>query len=159
VNCFKGDENSDDDDSDDMDVAGQETRNQEKDDSYQELEPVDSQTDMNQFKTKTRKVDQTRINNVLNVSKIIDSYYYDAEGKEWCELTLKLDALKPRLDLYSIIQHEAKRSYIAKVENIKRSFISASTLPEDKGCYKMITEGINIPVCNALFVFDFVLAA
>jgi hypothetical protein len=115
-------------------------------DNAKEMENDESQVNVKQFKKKTKKVDQTRVSNVLNISKIIESYYYDAEHREWCELTLKLDALKPRLDLYSIIQHEAKRSYIAKVENIKRSFISVSTLPEDKGCYKMITEGINIPV-------------
>jgi hypothetical protein len=77
---------------------------------------------------------------------MIDSYMYDSENKEWCELTLKLDALKPRIDLYSILQKDAKNSFIAKIENINRSFISQSTMPEDNGCFKMITEGINVKV-------------
>ena len=97
-------------------------------------------------KLKKKKIDQTRINHVLNVSTMVDSYMYDSERKEWCELTLKLDAVKPRIDLYSILQKDAKNSFIAKIENIKRSFISQSTLPEDNGCFKMITEGINVKV-------------
>jgi hypothetical protein len=59
---------------------------------------------------------------------------------------LKLDALKPRLDLYSIIQKEIKHSHIAKVEGISRCFLNQSTLPDDNGCFKLITEGINVTV-------------
>jgi hypothetical protein len=50
------------------------------------------------------------------------------------------------LDLYSVIQKEAKTSYISKVSGIKRCFLNQSTLPEDNGCYKLITEGINVNV-------------
>jgi hypothetical protein len=54
--------------------------------------------------------------------------------------------MKARLDLYSIIQKEVKQAWISKVENIKRCFINQSTLPSDNGCYKLITEGINVDV-------------
>jgi hypothetical protein len=54
----------------------------------------------------------------------------------------------PRLDLYSIIQKEAKHSYIAKVDGIKRCFLNQSTLPQDNGCHKLITEGINVNVSH-----------
>jgi hypothetical protein len=77
---------------------------------------------------------------------MIADYKYDAESFRWFEVTFKLDALKPRLDLYSVIQKEAKNSYIARVEGIKRCFLNQSTLPEDKGCFKLTTEGINVNV-------------
>jgi hypothetical protein len=77
---------------------------------------------------------------------MIESYKYDPENKEWCEIELKLDASKPRLDLYSIVQKEAKSFYIAKIEGIKRCFVNKSKVPSDKGCLKMVTEGINIKV-------------
>jgi hypothetical protein len=60
----------------------------------------------------------------------------------------------PRLDLYSIIQKEAKHSYISKVEDIKRCFLNQSTLPQDNGCYKLVTEGINVNVSHALFYLN-----
>ena len=54
--------------------------------------------------------------------------------------------MKPRLDLYNVIQKEAKSSYVAKVSGIKRCFLNQSTLPQDNGCYKLTTEGINVNV-------------
>lgn len=59
--------------------------------------------------------------------------------------------MKPRLDLYSVIQKEAKVSYVAKVQGIKRCFLNMSTLPEDKGCHKIVTEGINVDVSYDFF--------
>lgn len=58
----------------------------------------------------------------------------------------KLDVDKPRLDLYSIIQKEAKQSSISKVKGVKRCFLNQSTLPSDNGCFKLTTEGINVEV-------------
>jgi len=97
-------------------------------------------------KKRAKEVDKSRVNRVLNVSEMIAEYSYDAENMQWVEITFRMDATKPRLDLYSIIQKEAKVSYISKVQGIKRCFLNQSTLPEDKGCYKLITEGININV-------------
>lgn len=77
---------------------------------------------------------------------MVEDYTYDANNMQSAEITFNLDATKPRLDLYSVIQKEAKVSYIAKVQGIKRCFLNQSTLPEDNGCYKLITEGINVNV-------------
>lgn len=60
--------------------------------------------------------------------------------------TKKLDVDKPRLDVYSIVQKEAKHSSISKVSGVKRCFLNQSTAPGDNGCFKLITEGINIDV-------------
>jgi hypothetical protein len=58
----------------------------------------------------------------------------------------KLDALKSRLDLFSVVQKEAKHAFIAKVEGIKRCFLKKSEIPQDNGCFKLTTEGINVNV-------------
>jgi DNA-directed RNA polymerase I subunit RPA1 len=92
----------------------------------------------------SKKIDAHRVNRILNISDMISDYTYDPVNLRWFEITFKLDALKPRLDLYTVIQKEAKSSYIARVEGIKRCFLNQSTLPEDHGCYNMITEGINV---------------
>jgi hypothetical protein len=139
-----GDEDEDLGDDNDDDLLN-ETVKTENETGDEEMD-VENQVEDKKIKKKTKKIDQNRINHVLNVSTMIDSYMYDSENKEWCELTLKLDALKPRIDLYSILQKDAKNSFIAKIENINRSFISQSTMPEDNGCFKMITEGINVKV-------------
>ncbi len=101
-------------------------------------------------KKRGKTVDESRVNRVLKVSDMIDDYTYDANNMQWLEITFKMDATKPRLDLYSIIQKEARISYIAKVQGIKRCFLNQSTLPEDKGCYKLITEGINVNVRSSI---------
>ena len=95
---------------------------------------------------RTKEVDRTRVNRILNISEMIENYTYDAKNIQSLEITFKLDAMKPRLDLYSIIQKDAKVSFIAKVAGIRRCFLNQSTLPEDKGCFKLITEGINVNV-------------
>jgi DNA-directed RNA polymerase I subunit RPA1 len=123
---------------DEVNNTGDETT----DDEPSEKKEVEIKT----LKRKTKKIDPTRINNVINISSMIESYKYDPENKEWCEIELKLDASKPRLDLYSIVQKEAKSFYIAKIEGIKRCFVNKSKVPSDKGCLKMVTEGINIKV-------------
>ena len=138
-----GEENEDDLEDDDLVNETLKTENESGD----ELDSQENLIEVKKLTKKTKKVDPNRINHVLNISSMIDSYNYDSENKEWCEITLKLDALKPRIDLYSIIQKDAKHSFIAKIENIKRCFISQSTVPEDNNCYKMITEGINVKVC------------
>lgn len=93
---------------------------------------------------KSRKKASYHVNRILSISDLIVDYNYDKEHLRWSEMTFQLDALKPRLDLYSIIQKEAKHCYIAKVDGIKRCFLNQSTLPEDRGCYKLVTEGINV---------------
>ena len=107
------------------------------------------------IKKKSKKMDQHRVNRILNISEMIADYKYDAENLRWFEVTFKLDALKPRLDLYSVIQKEAKQSYIARVDGIKRCFLNQSTLPEDKGCFKLTTEGINVNVSLIIVLFFF----
>ena len=55
--------------------------------------------------------------------------------------------------MYSIIQKEAKHSFIARVDGIKRCFLNQSKLPSDNGCFKLTTEGINVNVCAFLKLF------
>ena len=117
--------------------------NEENQDMEEEENVVAEQTKSKNFK-KSRKIDSYRINRILQLSDLIYDYKYDHENMQWCEITFKLDALRPRLDLYSVIQKEAKQSYIAKVNGIKRCFLNISTLPEDDGCYRLVTEGINV---------------
>jgi DNA-directed RNA polymerase I subunit RPA1 len=138
-------ESNEDEGDDNASVGEAKNDDEEEGDDDNDGEVVDeSDVEVKKMKKKSKKVDPNRISQVLNISNMIDSYSYDPENKEWCEVSLKLDALKPRIDLYSIVQKETKQSYIAKIENIKRCFISKSTLPDDNGCHKMITEGINI---------------
>ncbi len=98
------------------------------------------------IKKKRKELDMIRVNRILNISNMIEDYKYDTEHMQWFEVVFRLDAFKPRLDLYSVIQKLAKHSYISKVEGIKRCFLNKSTLPEDNGCMKIITEGINVNV-------------
>ena len=56
--------------------------------------------------------------------------------------------------MYSIIQKEAKHSLITRVEGIKRCFLNQSTLPGDNGCFKLVTEGINVNV-SLISIFAF----
>lgn len=140
--------NGADDDSYDSDDSASAPRGLAKDEPKEaapdRAEELEEQLKLSKMKKKCKKPDEKRINGVLKTSSMLADYSYDAENLRWVEVTFQLDALKPRLDLYSIAQKEAKHAYIAKVEGIKRCFLNQSTLPEDKGCHKLITEGINI---------------
>ena len=118
----------------------------DENDEQEEAKAIESPVKI--LKKKTKLIDSNRVNRITHISDMIDSYTYDAENMQWFEITFKLDALKPRLDLYSVIQKEIKQSHITKVEGIKRCFLNQSTLPEDNGCFKLITEGINVNVSS-----------
>ena len=131
-------ESNDDDDDDDEDdeIETEEKKDgEEEEDNEGEMIKKEPLSFDSSFKKKSKKVDPSRLNDVLKVSTMIADYKYDAENHKWIEITFALDALKPRLDLYSVIQREAKKCYISKVDGIKRCFLGQSTL---------ITEGINI---------------
>jgi len=122
---------------DDENENNEETTNGINDDHVQNIKGI---------KKKRKELDMIRVNRILNISTMIEDYKYDAEHMQWFEVVFRLDALKPRLDLYSVIQKLTKHSYISKVEGIKRCFLNKSTLPEDNGCLKITTEGINVDV-------------
>lgn len=129
---------------DDEKNSEDENENEEEKKEIEDQENIEVEQVAIKKSKKSRKIDNFRVKKILEISDLIYDYKYDHENMQWCEVTFKLDALRPRLDLYSVIQKEAKQSYIAKVNGIKRCFLNKSTLPEDDGCYRLITEGINV---------------
>ncbi|RWS26622.1 DNA-directed RNA polymerase I subunit RPA1-like protein [Leptotrombidium deliense] len=91
-----------------------------------EVELIDSKMDTKPQKknvdVKARK--EERISEVLQSHSSIVGYDYDStRDHKWCELRLEYDLKGSKLDIGSIIEHEAKKAYIRKIGNIEKAFV------------------------------------
>lgn len=66
---------------------------------------------------------ESRQNNVKNISPDIIDYDFDTLKERWCQLKVKYPLINTKLDMTSLIEEEAKRTYIHRVGRIERAFL------------------------------------
>ena len=87
--------NGDGDDDSVSDVENNDTSNQadeeNEDDGMASMnEKKEQQNDIQLLKKKTKKMNTIRVNKILSISDMIESYSYDAENMKWFEITFKV---------------------------------------------------------------------
>ena len=66
---------------------------------------------------------EARQNRVKNISPVVIDYDFDTKKEQWCRLKVKYDLINTKLDMSSLIEDEAKRTYIHRVGRIERAFL------------------------------------
>jgi len=100
-------------------------------------------------KSESRIDEQTvlnRINQVLGVAHVVD-YKFDTKRERWCKVTVEVPLTTTRLDMRTLIETEAKRTFVYRVGNIQRALIVKDVGARARGakCDKMIkTEGVSL---------------
>ncbi|CAF3734394.1 unnamed protein product [Adineta steineri] len=153
---------------DDDDVQALDTFKEEANDNDEQEVPSNNNDDDEPPSKKARKShDKTtkngnnayneRFGNVCKHADYIHEYTADLDNNLWCRLTMIFPATQPRIDLESLIRHEASRTTITSIVGIQNCFISenkeyrAKTKTDlDDTEYILSTEGENI---NALMTY------
>ncbi|XP_015795120.1 DNA-directed RNA polymerase I subunit RPA1 [Tetranychus urticae] len=95
---------------------------------------------------------------VKEKSSFIDLYDYDEVKKEWCRVVLKFPLNTDKVDIASIVEEEARKSYIFKIGSIDKVFLVEDREASKRGVShgKMIkTEGVGFfDLVNMQSIFD-----
>lgn len=121
-----------------------------------EIPLIPSPGDIEEPAAKKSKVDSTtaedlldlkrRIDQVKNIPCVLD-YDFDSKSSHWCEVTMVFGLTTTRLDMGSLIEAEARRTFVHRVGNIQRALIVKDVNARSRGakCDKMIkTEGVSL---------------
>lgn len=90
---------------------------------------------------------QQRQNKVALMSPSIEYYDFDVTKEEWCQVKLKFDLLDTQLDIGTLIEEEARKTYLYKFGTIERAFLVKDPEAARKGLKfdKIIkTEGVSL---------------
>lgn len=87
-----------------------------------------------------------RVNQVRSKPYVLD-YEIDTEREKWCTVTICINLTTTRLDMGSLVESEARKTYVHRVGNIQRALIVKDMNAKSRGaiCDKMIkTEGVSL---------------
>ncbi|CAF1185064.1 unnamed protein product [Adineta steineri] len=153
---------------DDDDVQALDTFKEEANDNDEQEVPSNNNDDDEPPSKKARKSHEKttkngnntyneRFGNVCKHADYIHEYTADLDNNLWCRLTMIFPATQPRIDLESLIRHEASRTTITSIVGIQNCFISENKeyrgktkADSDDTEYILSTEGENI---NALMTY------
>lgn len=102
-----------------------------------------------QHHTATKVVNESQKKRIdlIKTKPFVMDYEFDTRRERWCKLTIALDMTTTRLDMSSLIETEARKTFVHRVGNIQRALIVKDVNAKSRGakCEKMIkTEGVSL---------------
>ena len=92
LNQNENDESLDDDEDENSGELNEEDENEDEKENVAAVNgKKEQQNDIQVLKKKTKKVNSNRVNKILSISDMIESYSYDAENMKWFEITFQVE--------------------------------------------------------------------
>ncbi|XP_064604874.1 DNA-directed RNA polymerase I subunit RPA1-like [Liolophura sinensis] len=135
-----GDNKNSDDEEVEMGAPVQEQEDEQTKDFEMETQPLVPEKETKERIAKQKKtMNKQRISRVMMLSPNITVYKYDAAEELWCEFTARFELANSKLDMTSLIEHDAARVILHQVPGIARCLLG-----DNKGNLQFKTEGVNI---------------